>query len=618
MFIKFKKVIIHNFLSIGDAEIDLDNNNVVLVEGHNTNPNDSAISNGSGKSSIFNAICWALTGETIQGVSSNIVNIYGSDGCYVKLFVSFGGDEFEITRLKDYHKDGNDLKIIKNGIDISGKGIRESTRVLENNMGELNSELVGSIIILGQGLPHKFSNNTPSGRKELLEKLSKSDFMIEDIKVRLNSRRDTLNAQVKSKQDAIIEERAKLGIYDGYIIDSQSKLRDLEEMDFSNIDNLKDLLENDIVSQTELENKIDDLDAAISSLTTDIVNLSSLKDSELQQITGKYNDKLSPIIDEQYRITKGLEDVEFKLEHADDDICPTCGQKIPNKAHIDKQPLLDRQVELNDAWKDWEDKKIIIDGEFQKEKLGLSEKYDITELNSKITNLNVDKINLNNELKALMSTISTLTNQIAVLESERESYQRTVTQLKQTITLNVDRKEQVSQNIVYYTEEESELSQHLDVINQMLVIVKRDFRGYLLTNVIDFIGHKANEYSNIIFGNALIGFKLDGNNINISYGNKMYENLSGGEKQKVDLIIQFALKDMLSNYLNIYCNILVLDEIFDNLDSLGCQKVLELISTLQDVDSVYIISHHADELQIAYDTKMIIEKDNSGISKIVR
>ena len=48
-------------------------------------------------------------------------------------------------------------------------------------------------MILGQGMPNKFTNNTPSGRKELLEKLSKSDFMIEDIKNKLSARKNELS-----------------------------------------------------------------------------------------------------------------------------------------------------------------------------------------------------------------------------------------------------------------------------------------------------------------------------------------------------------------------------------------------------------------------------------------
>ena len=127
----------------------------------------------------------------------------------------------------------------------------------------------------------------------------------------------------------------------------------------------------------------------------------------------------------------------------------------------------------------------------------------------------------------------------------------------------------------------------------------------------------AKQYCSQVFNTDLIEFKLDGNNISISYNNKEYEMLSGGEKQKIDLIVQFSIRDMLCKYLNFSCNILVLDEIFDNIDSVGCDKVIELISNkLQEVSSVYIISHHAEELEIPVDNYITVVKGLDGVSYV--
>lgn len=615
MFIKFNKITAHNFLSLGHVEFSLSDNGSVLVEGRNNNVKDSASSNGSGKSSLFNAICWCLTGETIQGVSTNIANIYSDGSCYVTLDFNLNNNTFSVTRQKDSNK--NDLKVIKNGKDVSGKGIRESTKVLENELGDLTSDLIGSIIVLGQGLPHKFSNNTPAGRKELLEKLSKSDFMIEDIKNRLSSRRDELNNEIKSNQDSILSEKAKLDIYDGYITDSQTKLDELKDIKFDNIMTMKDLVEIKTEAKARLEENIREIDEKISSFTTSLATLSIHKDLAINKLNADLETSIAPITAEQKELDVALSNVKFKLDHADDDICPTCGQRIPDKEHIDKQPLLDEQAELNEKWNCLEDNKGELKRKYEEGKSAILNEFDATNITSIISSLNENKSDLTSKMQITATDISNLTNDIATLRAEYEAYEKNIEQLKQTIELNVARKQQAEDKIVYYNEEVDELSQHLDVVNQMLTIVKRDFRGYLLTNVIDFINSKANDYSDVVFGSRSIRFELDGNNINIMYCDKPYENLSGGEKQKLDLIIQFALKDMLSSYLNVYCNILVLDEIFDNLDTVGCDRVLSLISNLNDVSSVYIISHHADELQIPYDNKIVIEKDSSGISSLV-
>ena len=114
-----------------------------------------------------------------------------------------------------------------------------------------------------------------------------------------------------------------------------------------------------------------------------------------------------------------------------------------------------------------------------------------------------------------------------------------------------------------------------------------------------------------------MSIELNGNNIDISFNGKEYEDLSGGERQKVDIVMQLSIRKMLCSYLNISANMLVLDEVFDNLDSVGCQKVIDLItSELSDIDTVFIVSHHASELNIPYDKKIMVVKDKSAVSKL--
>ena len=160
------------------------------------------------------------------------------------------------------------------------------------------------------------------------------------------------------------------------------------------------------------------------------------------------------------------------------------------------------------------------------------------------------------------------------------------------------------------------MERRLAVINKMNTVITRDFRGYLLQNSIEFIDRKAKEYSKEVFDTDKLDFKLDGNSISISYDGKEYENLSGGEKQKVDLIVQLSLRDMLCKHLNFSSNILVLDELFDNLDSIGCQRVLNLISSkLSDVESIFIVTHHTD-IAIPADKEIVVVKDSNKISKV--
>ena len=178
-FLSFKKVIMHNFGSYNHAEVDLTNKGICAVSGQNHYKPDNALSNGSGKSLIWSAICFTITGETLGGVHSDLKNHdIEENKCYTTLLFSVNNDEYEITRSI---APKSDLQIIKNGADVSGLTFRESEKKLAELLPDLTKDFIGSVVLLGQGMPNAFSKFNPSGRKELLEKLTKSDFMIENL-----------------------------------------------------------------------------------------------------------------------------------------------------------------------------------------------------------------------------------------------------------------------------------------------------------------------------------------------------------------------------------------------------------------------------------------------------
>ena len=231
-------------------------------------------------------------------------------------------------------------------------------------------------------------------------------------------------------------------------------------------------------------------------------------------------------------------------------------------------------------------------------------------MRAKNTRLNSDELNINNN-------ISKLNIDKTRIESERASFDDKVTKVKQDIAYYTEQIESSDKDILYNTNVKETINNRLSTINKISTIATRDFRGFLLSNIINFIDTKAKEYALEVFDNDKINFELDGNNISITFDTKPIENLSGGERQKIDLIIQFAIRDMLCQYMNFSSNILVIDEAFDFLDYLGCQKVVDMIShKLCDVESVFIISHHKD-LSLPVDNEITIVKNTNGISELV-
>lgn len=97
MHIKFEHIDIEGFMSIEKGSLDLNNQGYVLINGINNNPTDASKSNGSGKSSIIEAIVYALTGETIRG-TKDIVNKVSSNGCKIILDFKVDNDSYRIIR----------------------------------------------------------------------------------------------------------------------------------------------------------------------------------------------------------------------------------------------------------------------------------------------------------------------------------------------------------------------------------------------------------------------------------------------------------------------------------------------------------------------------------------
>ena len=621
MNICFQKVILHNFLSFGDAEVDLNDSSYTLVSGINNCKLDLAKSNGSGKSSLWESIIWVLTGDTIRG-TKDVVNRYGKDGTYVELTFKIDKNDYKIIRYKDYSNIGTNLKLYINNEDKSGKGIRDTEKLLEQYLPDINSSLLGSVIILGQGLPQRFTNNTPSGRKEVLEKLSKSDFMIEDIKSKLSNRKQFLNDELRKYQDLILEEESKKSVYEKRLVDLSKEKETLIPEDF---DSIITILTNKINENESLSNSLSD-QMSNKNLELDL-NKSKSKNKEREYEVAKstlikdFNINLQPIIKQETELQiqiKSLIQEITKLESIKD-ICPTCGQKLPDVHKVDTTNLKNQLDEYNQKLeeiqkikKDQQEKDDLkyneVSNTYLKELEDLDIEYDsinreVVQLNNKRTDINADIYNDKLELDKIKIRKDNYENKIKTIDKDLDEATNQINLLKD--------------NLLYNNIEKDNIEARLNIVNKMLTIATRDFRGFLLSEVIKFINQKAKEYCKEIFDTEEIEFRLDGNNIFIGYCGKQYENLSGGEKQKIDLIIQFSIRDMLTRYLDFSSNILVLDEIFDNLDSIGCQKVLNLISNkLTDISSIYIITHHSD-IDIPTDNELVVVKDENGVSRII-
>lgn len=618
--IQFKKVILHNFGSYGHTELELQNRGFCLVSGKNNYIKDNALSNGSGKSFLWSAICYALTGETVSGIRTNLknINIEESD-CYVQLDFLYDKDLFSIVRTV---APKTDLKIFKNDIDLSGKGIRESEKKLQEVLPDLTKDLISSTIIIGQGMPNKFSSFSPSGRKELLEKLTKSDFMIDDLKARIQARQQELNKKVRELEDSLIVNKTQL---DNHLANLDKIKDNLSSIDNSNFDQLiveqqkkiKEIQQS--LNQAELSIKTNE--QCIESLNTKLLKVMEEKNKVSADELAAYTASYTKLASEKSKLDITISNLKVEISKLKSitDICPTCGQSLPNVHKPDTQiqekalaeaqnNFINAKNELTACEKKHQEYTNQINEAFAEELKNLND-----ELATRKQQVELDKKE-SSYYSASLETEKTLYNKLIYDKQHWEAFkvnqQKEIEHLEKEIA-------QLTNLIAIVSLSKEDFDNRLAIIKKMDSLVKRDFRGYLLTNIISYLDNRAKDYCSIVFGTRDLSLSLNGNALDITYCGKLFDGLSGGEKQRVDLIIQLSIRDLLTNYLNISANILVLDEITDFLDKKSCKAVMQLLENeLHTVESVFIISHHVEELEIPVDSEIKIVKNENGISEV--
>ena len=622
MKLKFKKVKLVNFNSYSEAEVYLNDKGFCSVTGKNNYIKDGALSNGCGKSTIWTAICYALTGETINGLTTNLKNVLvDSNECFVELDFFADKDEYKLIRQ---HKPKSDLKIFKNGENISGKGIRESEKILYDCLPDLNKNLISSTIIIGQGMPNKFSSFSPSGRKELLEKLTKSDFMIEDIKNRINERLAVLNGQKRTVEDSSLIVKTKINSIISTITNLEQKISSAVKPNFEKeIEELDIKIKNYIEQVNEIETELNGCENIMNNLSNQLVEINTQKSEKNAMLLDAYHKKVDPLNSDKTKIEYEISFLRNEIVKMKNitDTCPTCGQKLPNIAKPDTTAQENKLEELNKSLANLIAEIEKANSNKQAYELQISNEFaeKLTQLNSEITLTRTKVQNLKNSSATISQLISKETREKDKLVYDKSNWDNIYTNNLQELENNKAEKSKLTDQLDMNEKSLLSISERLAIVKKIDTLVKRDFRGFLLYNIVEYINKKAKEYSKTVFGNDELEIYLDGNALDITYCGKIIDSLSGGERQRVDIITQFAIRDMLQTYFNYSSNILVLDEITDNLDRIATSRLFNLISEkLKDVESVFIISHHAESLDISIDSEINIVKDESGISLIAR
>lgn len=657
--LKFGNVEIKNFLSIGEATLDLSRDDgFTLIDAENHREQDQSTSNGSGKSSLFESLIWALTGETIRGYK-DVVNKYQEDDCAVKVSFNFKGYDWVVERSRKKSGSQN-LRIWKDNQELEYKGLRDAEQVLEKCLPELTMKFLGSTVVLGQGLPQRFTNNSPAGRKAVLEELSNADYMIEHVKENIKKRNLDLSERLRVNQDAVLKATSEKGVLESVLKNLQTEEDALKAFD---IGTAQLELEALVVKGKEASAKVEQLKVEEDTLTTKAkeaytvyTDKESAKKEELSKLSSDLNISLIEVDKEKAEKLAEFDstfneldlaresriyNLKEEISHCDAIIkggyCKYCGQKLSGvseeKILEAKSKLEPLQEELNQVSKEFSDARV----QHEEEKKNLKALYEAKKTELRASNQKKvaeveDKYNTElNLLKEASAQVMVSLNQARDslrsaqdnLLSLREQYQEKNTQIKshESKLAEVANKIASTQNSIKVSEGTikthsdlvEKLNERLKVNKQMDTFASRDFRGILLEGIVCQLDSILRNYAKEVYGEPLTSFYQEGNTIGIQFDGKEYESLSGGEKQKLDILIQLSLRDLIIQTSGIEANVICMDELFDALDILGCESILKVLMNLGI--STYVITHRK-ELHIPYDRRIIVIKNSDGIAHL--
>ena len=649
MNIRFKEIDIENFRSIDKAHIVFENQGTVIVKGINEYENN-ATSNGSGKSSIFEAIIYSIFEETSSG-EKDVTNRIKNNGFCLNL--KFQVDGIDYTIVRESSKSNKSVVVLyKNDVDISARNKTDTNKMILQLLG-INKSIFLDSIFLSQNVSTNLASLSPTQRKERLEILTNTDMVINNFKEKLKEQQANFESicvntqmdinKMQGNIDSLQTQKQNIEIKINEI-NEQIKQRDLlgniEDIE-KQLNELQQTLDNYKVQINDLDNNIiTDIDKQIENKRLEGEenrNKKSELENQLNDKRQEYNNMQLNVTSIQSQIDYYKSDIikinEQIEEIKNSDKCPTCGRKYENsnEEHI-KQKIESYNKDIESYKQQIEDTTKVVEEKNKQLELIQSEgtklRIQVDEIDKLVQQNNEEvkqieevkkqkiqeKLNLQQQQQSIEQDIQNLRNKKEQILSFKVG---NVDEFKQML-LDVDTNIQTMQKDMEVKQQELDTNNnYVGSIKHSLQLVTKDFRTYLLQNSITYLNTLLKIYSTKLFSNEkdIIYITQDDTKLNIQLDNATYESLSGGEKTRVNIALLLAQKSLASTIGNISCNIIILDEILGYCDAQAEENVINLITTeLESLESIYMISHK--EIPIGYDTQIIVTKNKQGLSTV--
>jgi DNA repair exonuclease SbcCD ATPase subunit len=571
-----KNITVKNFMSVGNVTqaVQFDNAGLTLVLGNNIDLGGDGSRNGTGKTTIVNALSYALYGNALYNIKKdNLVNKTNNKQMLVTVDFEKDGQSYRIERGRK----PNVFKFLVNNTgtestdEMQGEG-RQSQQVIEQVLGM--GHIMFKHIMALNTYTEPFLSMRANDQRELIEQLLGI--------TQLSQKADVLKELLKQTKDGVQEETYKI--------------KGIEEANERINKSITDLERRQRVWGSNKETKLQDLNFSLTSLLElDIDNeLQAHKDfttfnnkkSQIDTLNGEIARLTTSISREQKRLDKAQADLDTTLDHK----CYACGQEIHDEQH---EKIIAQKTELVED----SVRHIASDTELLNEyKNALTEIGDLG---------NAPSLHYNTVEEAYehQNKITNTQWELEKFKNETDPYIEQIEALSKTGLQDLDWSE---------VNRLTDLKDHQEFLLKLLTNKDSFIRKRIIEQNLQFLNKRLEYYITRLGLPHEVQFQPDLTVSIIQLGQDLdFDNLSRGERNRLILGLSWAFRDVFES-MNNPINLICIDELVDSgMDTIGVESALGVLKKMErERNKNILLISHRDELVGRVNNVLQVTKEN--------